>query len=674
MAFLSYLSAGLAYLFFAALLLAAKVKSNSGKLLLLVCFVGVLWSLQVLLYFELTWGELTDFLLLDGLRSVSWLIFIICLMEPEAPIGKQLMRSSWFWLSLVILAGLIYNLLLNPLMSPLWSYYLNIFLVVQVLVHLERVYRHLTMEHRWRLKPLVLYLGLIFGFDFFFYAQAALFAEFDTEFWQARGFVHFLTLPMLVIATRRTTHWSARIYVSRDVVFHSSLMMLAGLYLLLMALVGYYIKYMGGEWDRAIQLLFAVVALLMLAVVFFSESFRQKVKVFIAKHFFANRYEYRDEWLSLTQDLMEQTEQSSPYQHALTIMLKRLSADTGFIYQTQGKQVTKMAQSDSARALPSNAVAPLVEYFKQHNWLIDLVELRNSPQRYPDLVVPPALINQSQVWLVVPAFYQQELIGIMLIGPSRALRQLNWEDRDYIKVIAKQLAHYLVLHQAHSELAEAKQFQAFNQMSAFLVHDLKNTLAQLSLIVSNAEKHKTNPEFIDDSLLTIDNAVQRISRVVDHFRPNEHQPSCLAAVSLRELLKRVCHERSHVMPVPSLLVEHDVTLYTDATRLQEVLLHLVQNAQEATSEQGEVSLSLQVSDSMVDIHIQDTGCGMDDDFIRQRLFTPFDTTKGNAGMGIGVYEARQFAMVNQGQLTVSSEVGVGSHFTLSLPLPEQTNQ
>ena len=544
MAFLSYFSAGLAYLFFAGLLLAARVKSNSGQLLLLVCVIGMLWALQVLLYFELSWGELSDFILFDGLRSVSWLVFLICLIEPESRIRKQLINSGWFWLSLLLLAALVYGRFFNDAISPLWRYYLNIFLVVLVLMHLERVYRNLTMEHRWRLKPLVLYLGLIFGFDFFFYAQAALLADFDLEFWQARGFVHCLTLPMLVIATRRTTHWSARIYVSRNVVFHSSLMMLAGLYLLLMAMVGYYIKYMGGEWGRAVQLLFAVVAVLMLAVVFFSESFRQKVKVFIAKHFFANRYEYRDEWLSLTQDLMAQPEQNSPYQHALTIMLKRLSADTGMIYQCQGKQVIKMAQSGAA-AIATDAISPLLAYFNQHDWLIDLAEFRNSPQRYPDLVVPPALINQNQIWLVVPAFYQQQLIGIILIGPSRALTQLNWEDRDYIKVIAKQLAHYLVLHQAHSELAEAKQFQVFNQMSAFLVHDLKNTLAQLSLILSNAEKHKTNPEFIDDSLLTIDNSVQRITRVVEHFRSSQSQPTSLTQVKLSALLADVCQQRAH---------------------------------------------------------------------------------------------------------------------------------
>lgn len=668
MAFLSYFAAGLAYLFFAGLLLAARAKSISGKLLLIVSLVAVAWALQVLVYYELDWGEITLFLLLDGLRSISWLVFIICLMQPEVRIRQQLFHSNSFWVALLVWLLLVICFYYDDWLSPAWSYYLNIFLAIQVLVKLERVYRHLTPEHRWRLKPLVLYLGVIFGFDFFFYAQAALFKQFDQDIWQVRGFVHCVCLPLLVLATRRTTHWTARIYVSREVVFHSSLLVLAGLYLLLMALFGYYIKYMGGEWGGAIQTLFVVVAILMLAVVYFSESFRQKMKVFIAKHFFANRYEYRDEWLSLTQDLMDQPKQQSPYQYALEVMLKRLSTDIGAIYRVEDNQVTLMATCQLSHPVAAEQLTGLTQYFSQSSWIIDVAEFRNSPQRYPGLVMPQAVMALGQLWLVVPAFYQHSLVALIFIGQSRALTQLNWEDRDYIKVLAKQLAHYLVLHQAHSELSEAKQFQAFNQMSAFLVHDLKNTLSQLSMIISNAEKHKRNPEFIDDSLATVSNAVQRISRVVDHFRLNASQSVSATEVNLAELLQQACQRCAQEQPVPVLEVLTPVRTCIDQMQLLEVVQHLIKNAQDATDASGQVNVRLAQEQGRALISIQDTGCGMDEDFIRSRLFAPFDTTKGNAGMGIGVYEAKQFAMVNKGQLNVVSELGVGSCFTLTLPI------
>ncbi|MCE2572175.1 XrtA/PEP-CTERM system histidine kinase PrsK, partial [Motilimonas eburnea] len=422
------------------------------------------------------------------------------------------------------------------------------------------------------------------------------------------------------------------------------------------------------EWGGAIQTLFVVVAILMLAVVYFSQSFRQKVKVFIAKHFFANRYEYRDEWLSLTQDLMEQPKQQSSYQYALTVMLKRLNTDTGAIYQVQDNQVTLMGTSQLSHPVAADQLTGLTQYFSQSSWVIDVAEFRNSPQRYPGLVMPQGVMAMGQLWLVVPAFYQHRLVALIFIGQSRALTQLNWEDRDYIKVLAKQLAHYLVLHQAHRALSEAKQFQAFNQMSAFLVHDLKNTLSQLSMIISNAEKHKRNPEFIDDSLATVANAVQRISRVVEHFRSNAGQPASATEVDLAQLLQQACQRCSQHVPVPKLEILAGARTCVDPIQLLEVLQHLITNAQDATEPEGEVRVRLSLEHDVASIAIQDTGCGMDQEFIRSRLFTPFDTTKGNAGMGIGVYEAKQFAMVNKGQLNVVSEPGVGSCFTLTLPI------
>jgi signal transduction histidine kinase len=99
-----------------------------------------------------------------------------------------------------------------------------------------------------------------------------------------------------------------------------------------------------------------------------------------------------------------------------------------------------------------------------------------------------------------------------------------------------------------------------------------------------------------------------------------------------------------------------------------VLEHLVQNAQEATAAEGKVELRLGRQQELAVIEIEDSGCGMDTQFIRERLFKPFDTTKGNAGMGVGAYEAREFVLGAGGDIQVSSEPGVGTRFTVTLPL------
>ncbi|RJG49475.1 XrtA/PEP-CTERM system histidine kinase PrsK [Motilimonas pumila] len=673
MAFISYLVAGLSYLFFAALVLATGATSKLARLLLTVAILGVVWALQVLVYFEVEWGVLSDFIMLDGLRALLWLVFLSCLTQPQEGVWQQLWRSKscsfavLVWLSICLL----YQFFASEWQSS--CYYLNILLAVLVLVNLERVYRNLSDENRWKVKPLALYLGLIFGYDFFFYGQAALLSQVDADLWQARGVIHALALPLLMMATKRTTHWSVRIYVSRDIVFHSSLLMLAGLYLILMAAVAYYIKYVGGHWGQLLQWVFLALAVVMLAATFMSESFRQKTKVFIAKHFFANRYEYRDEWLNLTQHLMEQEPENNPAEHALLVMLTRLKCDTGCLYQVKGPLTMLTANIQMRVALSDQALTHLSAYFNQKDWLISLPGYRDHPQSYPELVMPPEVLRQSTINLIIPLYYRQQLTGMIITGPSHALSDINWEDRDYIKVIAKQLAHYLMLQQTHGELAEAKQFQAFNQMSAFLVHDLKNTQAQLSLITSNALKHKHNPEFIDDSLVTIENAVGRIKKVVEHFKRSQAEPASQQKIALAELLKQVVELCAGRQPVPELVIDADAEVHAQQEQLKDILCHLVQNAQEATIASGNVRLSLKRCHQHAQVCVEDDGCGMDQAFIEQRLFTPFDTTKGSAGMGIGVYEAKQFVTVLGGRLTVSSQLDKGSTFTLYLPLclPEQ---
>lgn len=668
MAFISYLIAGLSYLFFAALVLATGVGSKLARLLLAVAVLGSLWSLQVLLYYEADWGMLSDFIMLDGLRALLWLVFLSCLTQPEEGVWQQLWRSKSCLFALVAWLSVC---VLYQFFDLAWQsscYYLNILLTVLVLVNLERVYRNLSDENRWKIKPLALYLGLIFGYDFFFYGQAALLNQIDANLWQARGIIHALVLPLLLIATKRTTHWSVRIYVSRDIVFHSSLLMLAGLYLILMAAVAYYIKYVGGHWGQLLQWVFLALAVVMLAATFLSESFRQSTKVFIAKHFFANRYEYRDEWLSLTQHLMEQEPENNPSEHALLVMLTRLKCDTGCLYQMHNHSAQLTASIQMPLALTAKAIDQLATYFDQKDWLISLTEYRDQPQAYADLVMPAELLRHSQINLIIPLFYRQQLIGMIMTGPSHAISDINWEDRDYIKVMAKQLAHYLMLQQTHMELAEAKQFQAFNQMSAFLVHDLKNTQAQLSLITSNALKHKHNPEFIDDSLVTIENAVGRINKVVEHFKRNQTEPRPQQTLALAQLLAQVVAVCSVRQPVPTLDVDAEVAVVAQQEQLKDILCHLVQNAQEATEDSGFVTLRLQRVDQEAVISIIDNGCGMDQAFIEQRLFTPFDTTKGSGGMGIGVYEAKQFITALGGRLTVSSQLQQGSEFTIYLPL------
>ncbi|MDP5191353.1 ATP-binding protein, partial [Rheinheimera baltica] len=261
----------------------------------------------------------------------------------------------------------------------------------------------------------------------------------------------------------------------------------------------------------------------------------------------------------------------------------------------------------------------------------------------------------------------------MLNTPNAERLTLNWELRDYLTIITEQIGSYLLLTQASKALSENAQFAAFNRMSAFVLHDLKNVKAQLDLLLSNSKKHIDNPEFIRDSFDTLAAMQHRLSNMLSQLTDKRHDNSSSSRFSVADELAQVIQQKCAIRaPVPSLHIIRNCELSLDRERFSSVMYHLIDNAQFATAPSGEVSITVDIIDSctpnLVCINIMDNGCGMSEQFIQQRLFKPFDTTKGNSGMGIGAYDALQFAQQHKGQLLVQSTEGQGSCFTLKLPL------
>jgi putative PEP-CTERM system histidine kinase len=205
-------------------------------------------------------------------------------------------------------------------------------------------------------------------------------------------------------------------------------------------------------------------------------------------------------------------------------------------------------------------------------------------------------------------------------------------------------------------------------MSAFLVHDLKNVQAQLALISTNAKKHGDNPEFIADVFETVESATERLSKVLSQLRNKHVAQSESQLVDIGELINSVVKQRNISLPLVTFDNLNHCEMAIDGETFHSVLNHLIQNAQEATNKQGWVKVELTEQENHLGIVISDNGCGMSKDFITNRLFKPFDTTKGNAGMGIGVFEAKQFIEGIAGIIKVESIQGEGTKFIIDLPI------
>ncbi|MBU2277767.1 MAG: PEP-CTERM system histidine kinase PrsK, partial [Gammaproteobacteria bacterium] len=543
-------------------------------------------------------------------------------------------------------------------------------LTIILMALVEAIYRQSELQ-KWQFKPLIIALGIVLLFDFYLQAEAALLGKINHQTWQARGYIHVLMLPFLVVAVKRIKSWGINVYVSRDVVLQSSLVLASGVYLCILALVGYYLSYFGGDWTTLIQVVFVVGGCSVLSVLLFSDAIRRKYKVFIEKHFFANTFDYREKWIALSKELkqVEIADQNAP-----TVCIKAWCQAIGYSKGALVRfhQITKpevLATTDSYRLTETDLDLTMLyqQQFSQKNWLLDFDDTSDIHVKHFRLQLATTAPSFS---LLVPIQKNAQLWGCCLLTPEPNERlKLNWELRDYLNAVSEQISSYLFMSEASKTLSENAQFIAFSRMSAFVVHDLKNVKAQIDMLLKNAKRHRHNPEFVDDAFETIEAMQSRLQNMLSQLTQKQIGNEPKKNIALGNMLQQLISERcaGHA-PLPVLKVLQDCELYIDHERFSNILFHLIDNAQQATAIDGSVTIELDVINDTIILAIIDTGCGMSSEFIKERLFKPFDTTKGNAGMGIGAYDAQQFIQQNHGQLTVTSEVDIGSTFTIQLPL------
>jgi putative PEP-CTERM system histidine kinase len=433
------------------------------------------------------------------------------------------------------------------------------------------------------------------------------------------------------------------------------------------------VRYFGGEWGPALQLAVVFLALFLLVITAVSGSMRAKLRVFLGKHFFRYRYDYREEWLKFTRTLSTRNSQQEMGQQVVRGLAEMLESPGGGLW-TRNKGETAFSQTarwNQTQTLgKEEADSPLCQFLMTSGWVINLEEFRSFSNRYGDLKLPLWLQELPQAWLVLPLLVGDELFGFVVLASSRTPVEVNWEIIDLLKTAGQQAASFLAQMQATEALLEVRKFDAFNRMSAFVVHDLKNVVTQLSLMMKNARRLADNPEFQQDMLLTVENSLERMRQLMLQLREGAPPLGAAAGVDLGAIAQRIAGAVAARGCHLELRLSDAVSTRGHAERLERVVSHVVQNAFDAIEPGGRVCLSLERSGGRALVQVGDNGKGMSQDFIRDRLFKPFQTTK-HAGMGIGAYESFQYVQELGGSIDVTSELNVGTTVTILLPLFEQ---
>lgn len=670
---LSYVIVGIFYAALSILLLTSWRGRHLGGYLIAACVLSAIWGITLAISTTKATVPVLAVFSIEVLRGGAWLTFLVILVRKIGVSRTFGYLAHAVWIG-VLLAGFVLWFgrdYFGPIIDMGTVAIPGGLLIALVgLLLIEQLYRNSPPESRWGIKALALGLGGLFAYDLFLYSQGVLFNVIDQKIWMARGAVNILFVPLIAIAARRNPDWDLKIFVSRQVVFYSTSLVAVGLYLLLTSLGGYVLLLYGGTWGGLARVIFFAGAGLVLIMMLFSSMLRARFKVFLSKHFFHNKYDYREEWLRLIAALSG-FEDRSTRQIVIKALAQIVESPAGLLWVLRGKEKTYQlaATYQAPDAVPSIPVSdPLIEFITKEGWLIDLEEYALDPKHYGDLCLPGWLADNTEAWLIIPLITHQELVGLIMLTKAPGPPKLNYEDRDLLKTVGNHIAVHLAQEKSDNLLAEAQQFEAYNRLTAFLMHDLNNLIAQQSLIVENAEKHKRNPDFVDDAIETIAGSVERMKRVMRQLKSDGSKRDG-RSTELRFMVSTAVDNCSGKQPVPILDINGvNASLAVDAEQFTMVLTHLIRNAQDATPPDGSINVTVREGAGQIAIEITDTGSGMTPEFIRDRLFKPFDSTKGAQGMGIGAYQAREFARKYGGELQVRSVASQGTTVTITLKM------
>jgi putative PEP-CTERM system histidine kinase len=662
-----------AFAAFLLLLLPGRRALGQHSLLLAACTLTAVWSAATALHGYMVLGlDMAQVArVLETLRTTAWLVFLLSLLAASGLPAKcllavvallamvQVATGELAPMAIVLASGAPQQSADPALVATIAS---SLLLSVVGILLVEQLYRSTPPRERWGIKFACLGLGTLFVYDFYLYSDALLFRRVQPDIWAARGLMDALCVPLLAITAARNPGWKLGLALSRKIMLRSAALVGCAAYLLAMAAGGWYLRSVGGAWGPVMQLICLCGAGLLLAGVLFSGAARAWLRVFISKHFYQTHFDYRDEWRRFTQALSEGG--PAPGERAIQAVAALVESPAGALWLRRDGTFEPAASSNlPLQHATEPAGSTFCQLLQERQWII---AASHSP-RHAGTPFPAWLHGIPNLWLVVPLMLHGELFGFVVLTRPRTPVALNWEVFDLLRLAGSQAASCL----AHGELAQrlsvARQFESFNRMTTFVVHDLKNLLSQHSLLLANAQRHKANPEFQEDMLATLAHSVNKMTGMLHRLSRCDHASERAPHV-LAELLRRAIGGYETAQPRPALQIDDEALLaLVDGQRLERTVAHLLQNAVEATPPDGSIVVRLRRQDEYAVIEVRDTGSGMSEAFMHERLFRPFETTKP-AGMGIGVYESREYVRELGGRLEVDSRPGRGSTFRIFLPL------
>jgi len=612
--------------------------------------------------------------LAESIRNLAWLSFLFALLRRGGTEYRSL-RALYAVLAFAAGAAVVINVaaLLDPTLtapsaaSLLPAFALRMVFAIGALVAVHNLYTATAAGARAGVGLPLAALGVLWGMDLTFYALCWEQGAWVVEFAIARGVAVAAIAPLVALGARRNSGWTIRL--SRTVAFRSIGLVAALGYLGAVILSAYALQSLGGSWARAIPPLFLLAAAVVTGPVMASTQARAWMNLMLTKHLFAHRYDYRAEWLRFTDTL------GVPGPGAAALELRVVKAVADIVKAPGGLLLFPASDGfisgarwgwDGSQPPHESGSAELVRRLAKGR-IIELDPLRRG---HGDAVeanaIPDWIVSDPSAWAIVPLVHFDRLAGAVLLERPLVTRALDWEDFDLLRLAGRQVASYLAEANAQEALSDATRFDEFNRRFAFIMHDIKNLVSQLTLVTRNAKRHADNPEFRADMIATLQASTARmndlLARLSQHNIGKIEEPRIVNLAQVASTLGTGFRKQHPVV----VLGDTDAFALADPARLEQALSHLIQNAIDASPPDAPVTLTALGCGTETGIEVVDKGPGMTADFVRGALFRPFASTK-NGGFGVGAYEARAIVSAMGGRIGIVTAPGEGTRMTIWLP-------
>lgn len=547
---------------------------------------------------------------------------------------------------------------------------------VGILSNLEKTFRAAVGTMRWKIKFAILGLGIIFGTRIYARSQALLYSGYDLNLTVVEAGALIIGCALIVVAYLRRGFAGIDIYPSQAVLQSSVTVLLVGGYLFVVGVLAQLAAYFGGAGNFQFQALVVLAGVAVLAVLLFSDRLRQRIRAFVSRHFSRPQHDSRAIWTLFTRRLSTMAGQGVYCAEAVKLVAETFQVLSVTLWLFDGRKECLVLGATTAQ-LPEEAgepnscitaSAPILAGLREVSGPFDLEPVR-SPWTESLRRVSQPQFRKGGTSLCVPLMAGERGLGVAILADRVNGVPYSVEERDLLKCIGDQVAAGLLQFQLTDELMQGRELEAFQAMSTFFVHDLKNAASNLNLMLENLPVHFDDPAFREDAFRAIARTADRINQIIGRLGALRQKLELkLVETDLNQLVTKTIAGLGNggqielitdLQPMPPVMADRE--------QLENVVTNLVLNAREAMDRAGKITLRTTPDDGRAVLLVTDNGCGMTAAFVRDSLFRPFRTTK-KKGLGIGMFQSRMIVEAHHGTMQVESEPGQGTTFRVSLPL------